>query len=991
MKRTKNLMNKASVVALAVLAAVAPVRAVAGEIASAVVNRDEVGEIASVTLDIRVGQDETAAIFRLSGATEGESGSTNGWEKVEWVCSCSASQRVTCDVPEGWGETVKAMRFILSDSEVYGFCKSLKTPQTGTTPYVNTGVIPTDKTRIHIKFNAPADMCMFGLVGRFGFFTPFEDGAIFPVFQNFDGVSQSGRPSIINCDVELTFGSGAYDNGDGTTSVGDTVVRTGGTTDSRKLCEQSEVVVPDDPITTPLPLFRRLNYNTLTSSKIAMNSTLYYAQIFEDDEMIRDFVPICTPDGTAALFDRCSRDVYYSANDGAFLLGDSTGEFICDGPLHVVDGTRTYSAADVRGAIGSATVNRDANGKIVSVTLDVGVGAGKTAAIFRLSGATAGETGSTNGWEKVEWIRSCSASQRVTCDVPEGWGETVKAMSFIVSDSEVYGVVYESLKTPSAGTTPYVNTGVIPTDKTRIHIKFNAPADVCMFGLVGRFGFFTPNVNGTIFPVFQNFDSVSQSGRPSIVNCDVELTFGSGAYDNGDGTTSVGDTVVRTGGVTDSRKLCEQSEVVVPDDPITTPLPLFCRQNYKTSTASKIAQNSTLYYAQIFEDGEMIRDFVPICTPDGTAALFDRCSHDVYYSANNGTFLLGDKTDEFICDGQLRVIDRTITYSADEEPVGTGVIRSAKANRGADGSVMSVTLSLAVPANQTNVLYCACGARAGADGSTNGWESVTQVGLFTADTMLRCPVPQGWGGAAKAMRFFLSDAAGGKWLPVYTSLASTANGGEYISTGVIPTDRTRICIDYYTASLDVCAFGLTDRFYYFEANIGQVFLGFQNLITSGSHYLSKHHVNVTFGSGAYPNADGTTSPGVTTEDETGWRGYLKLGEQSDVVDQRDVTSSIALFGRMTRDSTVLTKAGASAIYWAQLFENDLMVRDFVPVLDGDEGAMLDRCSGRLYYNAGGGALVLNTPTGEFQPTAIHVISASRTIRADPDGFMILLK
>ena len=54
-------------------------------------------------------------------------------------------------------------------------------------------------------------------------------------------------------------------------------------------------------------------------------------------------------------------------------------------------------------------------------------------------------------------------------------------------------------------------------------------------------------------------------------------------------------------------------------------------------------------------------------------------------------------------------------------------------------------------------------------------------------------------------------------------------------------------------------------------------------------------------------------------------------------------------------------------------------------------SLLDRCSGRLYYNAGGGALVLNTPTGEFQPTAIHVISASRTIRVDPDGFMILLK
>lgn len=986
MKRTKNLMNKASVVALTALAAVAPVRAVAGEIASAVVNRDEVGEIASVTLDIRVGQGETAAIFRLSGATEGESGSTNGWEKVEWVCSCSASQRVTCDVPEGWGETVKTMRFILSDSEVYGFCKSLKTPQTGTTPYVNTGVIPTDKTRIHIKFNAPADMCMFGLVGRFGFFTPFEDGAIFPVFQNFDGVSQSGRPSIINCDVELTFGSGAYDNGDGTTSVGDTVVRTGGTTDSRKLCEQSEVVVPDDPITTPLPLFRRLNYNTLTSSKIAMNSTLYYAQIFEDDEMIRDFVPICTPDGTAALFDRCSRDVYYSANDGAFLLGDSTGEFICDGPLHVVDGTRTYSAADVRGAIGSATVNRDANGKIVSVTLDIRVGAGKTAAIFRLSGATAGEAGSTNGWERVEGVASCATSQRVTCAVPDGWGETVKAMSFIVSDSPIYPICVSLSSTAGGG--QYISTGILPTDKTRICVDyFAAEAGVCAFGITEMFYCFN-NSGTTAYLAFHNLNNGGGSTELALSRKRTKVSFGSGAYDNGDGTASPGVTVEYDSSPASAFKLGEQGQVVAMDN--TAPLTLFCRMTRNGTAPTKLGA-CTIYSAQIYEDNELVRDFAPVKV-GGVAAMYERCSRQFYYSATGGNFVPGGETDEFICDGQLRVIDRTITYSADEEPVGTGVIRSAKANRGADGSVMSVTLSLAVPANQTNVLYCACGARAGADGSTNGWESVTQVGLFTADTMLRCPVPQGWGGAAKAMRFFLSDAAGGKWLPVYTSLASTANGGEYISTGVIPTDRTRICIDYYTASLDVCAFGLTDRFYYFEIGTGLAYLGFQNLSDGGyNHDLNQHRLNITFGSGAFQNADGTTSPGVTTVDEKGRRKSVKLGEQSDVVDQRDVTSSIALFGRMTRDSTVLTKAGASAIYWAQLFENDLMVRDFVPVLDGDEGAMLDRCSGRLYYNAGGGALVLNTPTGEFQPTAIHVISASRTIRVDPDGFMILLK
>ena len=981
---------------VAVAALVAPVRAGAVEIASAVVNRDANGEVTSVTLDIRAGQGETAAIFRLSGATAGEPKSTNGWEKVEWVGYCTASASRTFAVPDGWGETAKAMSFILVDSEVYSVCKSLKTPQEGTadtTPYVNTKVIPTDKTRIHIKFNAPKDTCMFGLKGRFGFFTN-VGATIFPVFQNLVvGEGQTGRPSIADCDVELTFGSGAYDNGDGTTSVGDTVVRTGGKTDSTKLGEQSDVVVPEDPITTPLPLFRRLNYNTTEASKIALNATLYFAQIFEDDEMIRDFVPVCTSDGTAALLDRCSHEVYGSANSGAFLFGKRTGEIICNEPLRVVDGTLAYSASEDNG-IRSATVNRDADGKIASVTLDIRIGQGETAWVFRLSGSTAGRSGSTNGWEKVEWVGFCTASASRTFAVPDGWGETVKAMSFILSDSKVYGVC-KSLKTPQEnGVTPYINTGVIPTDKTRIHIKFNAPKDTCMFGLKGRFGFFTHD-GATIWPVFQNLgdSAVGQTGRPSIADCDVELTFGSGAYDNGDGTTSVGDTVVRTGGATDSSKLGEQSDVVLPpDDPITTPLPLFRRLNYNTRDYSKIALNATLYYAQIFEDGEMIRDFVPVRAPDGTAALFDRCSHEPYGSANSGAFLLGDSTGEVVSDGPLHVIDKTPTYTADDEPVGTGVIRSMKVKRYADGTVQFATLSLAVPPNQTNVLYCACGATAGAADSTAGWESVTQIGLVTGDTTLRCFVPQGWGRGAKVMRFFLSDPSGGEWLPVCASLASTANGGEYVSTGVIPTDKTRICIEYLTPSKDVCAFGLTDRFYYFENNKGAAYLGFQNLSNGGyKHQLSGNRLNVTFGSEAVQNVDGGFSPGVTTANETGRQISVKLGEQSDVVDQKDITSSVSLFARMGRNSTELTKTGASTIYWARFYENDLMVRDLVPVLDGDRGALIDRCSGRLYYNEGGGALVAGSRTGELQPTTIHVVSASGTVTANPGGFMIILK
>ena len=169
----------------------------AGEIASAVANRGAGGTIESVTLDVRVGENETVSVFRLSGLTAGEEGSTNGWDAVDCIAFCTTSQRLTCEVPAGWGETAKHMSFVLSDAPAFEVYDALSTPASGTTPYISTGVIPTDKTRIHIKFNAPKDTCVFGLAGRFGFFTN-DDKNIWPVFQNLPGgTSQTGRPSIV--------------------------------------------------------------------------------------------------------------------------------------------------------------------------------------------------------------------------------------------------------------------------------------------------------------------------------------------------------------------------------------------------------------------------------------------------------------------------------------------------------------------------------------------------------------------------------------------------------------------------------------------------------------------------------------------------------------------------------------------------------------------------------------------------------------------------
>lgn len=75
------------------------------------------------------------------------------------------------------------------------------------------------------------------------------------------------------------------------------------------------------------------------------------------------------------------------------------------------------------------------------------------------------------------------------------------------------------------------------------------------------------------------------------------------------------------------------------------------------------------------------------------------------------------------------------------------------------------------------------------------------------------------------------------------------------------------------------------------------------------------------------------------------------------------TFSETLFGIMTNTGVIRTTS--TKIYAAKLYDNDILVRDFIPVLDGKgTPCMYDKVEEKFYYNAGTGQFIAGPVIGE---------------------------
>ena len=261
-------------------------------------------------------------------------------------------------------------------------------------------------------------------------------------------------------------------------------------------------------------------------------SKLYYTQIYENDVMVRNFVPCRNSSGTVGLYDLIEKKFYGNAGSGTF----TAGEFV----------------------------------------------------------------------SKYEFMLTYPALS----DIPD----------FPTLPSE-----YTQLDYIESTGTQYIDTGFVPNQDTRVDVQFSTPTVA----------------DGGVFVYGSGVDSGTSA---------FELYPWSGAlqFNYGSGEQKFVGAVVANQIITASqnKNLVTWSyenvryETSHPGRTFTTPYTLTLFALHRASIL--VSPSMKLYSCQIYNNGSLVRDFVPCINPSGSVGLYDLVGQAFYANAGTGSFAAGN-------------------------------------------------------------------------------------------------------------------------------------------------------------------------------------------------------------------------------------------------------------------------------------------------------------------------------------------------------------
>lgn len=201
-----------------------------------------------------------------------------------------------------------------------------------------------------------------------------------------------------------------------------------------------------------------------------------------------------------------------------------------------------------------------------------------------------------------------------------------------------------------------------------------------------------------------------------------------------------------------------------------------------------------------------------------------------------------------------------------------------------------------------------------------------------------------------------------------------SDGASYIDTGFCPNQDTRMVIDYEVLDTNTA-----------EAHISSARSSSSTPLWT-LYSTSALKLATRYGTGAIQTLDSPTGAGRYLFDKN--KNILSIdGTQVNEVayETFSVTSTLTIFAR--NDGTAVNNYNKGRLYSYKLYDNDTLIRDYIPVLDSSGVACLyDKVTNTLFYNAGTGTFTAGYKT-EFDANINLPFLASTGTQYIDTGFV----
>lgn len=523
-------------------------------------------------------------------AAEDKGVTREGWEETRYLGAIpSTLTATTVRLPAEWFTSAGKIRFVIGDLPFQVQSSYLRSAGSG---WFETGYTPTKDTETTVTCSSSFAVAVFGIAG---WHIAFHNGGTGFSWNHFGNVV----PNAFQQDWYKEWDLHTWQLGPSGMIVDGHLLQGPYTTFNEGTCPQT------------ISLFGRKNASTGAIEKQGA-AFIRRAQIRENGELVRDYIPCVSKTGVNGFYDDVSGQFVTEGYHGTLNIQDNEkltvptfGVFETMSVSDLLDfGNRTFEVTSFNRQTGA-------------VTLSFGTGLAKQ--------LYAVHDDLDKGLDWLDWKENAylgevaAAATTGSFALPTNWLTTRGTVRFVLSDTDALPEGYTRIEYVGSQNNAQqtIDTGVYPDSKTSIRIVTNVGEGPCSFGVVGGYLVFV-NGGGGIFTSFLGTGpSISGARYPELGTKHV-IDFGP------DGVRIAG-------------KRYFDPFVPTSDGPLSTTLTLMKRHAVQSGDNEKVGSMS-VYSAYIERDGIALRSYVPaLRTSDNKFGMWDFITKELH--ADSGVAL----------------------------------------------------------------------------------------------------------------------------------------------------------------------------------------------------------------------------------------------------------------------------------------------------------------------------------------------------------------